>query len=287
MLRKILNGLLFGTGFSVAFIVILVVYFKFFFEGTMNSSFEKKEAVISDVPTVSKISNRFLGSPAIYVGGFLDNKSGVLSSGSGEIKGLVTSNGNPTKGLRLRLALNGKVLSQWATSNSSGEYVISVPYGEYKIDGYELDSKSANEVLSGLIDSPMNPHSSGSFKVAKDKLGVGINFRFVDPVIKTTSLATYDLNEPVMISWEPYSGAVNYSIQVYEKSSPHEYLGNNTLFSWSDRPQASETSIDLKNYTQNLKSGYYYSYEIRAMGENGQQVSESARVHQSYDFEIK
>ncbi|EAQ66708.1 hypothetical protein MED121_12310 [Marinomonas sp. MED121] len=287
MLKKFINGLLFGTGFAVAFIVVVVVYFKFFFESTMNSTFEKNESVTSDVPTVSKISNNFLGSTAMYAGGFLNNKSGVLSTGSGKITGLVKSNGIPAKGLRLRLALNGKVMSQWATTNSSGEYEISVPYGEYKIDGYELDSKSANKVLSGLIGSPMSPYSSGLFTVAKGKQGNGINFSFVDPIIKTTSLISYNLNDPVMISWKPYLGAVNYKIQVYEKSSPHGFLGNNTLFSWSERPQTSETSVDLKVYTQNLKSGYYYSYEIRAMGENGQQVSESVRGHQSYDFEVK
>ncbi len=287
MLKKFINGMLFGTGFAVAFIVVLVVYFNFFFVSTVNSTFEKKETVISDVPGVPKISNRFLGSSAVYAGGFLNNNSGVLSTGPGEIKGLVTSNGYPTEGLRLRLALNGKVMSQWATTNSSGEYAISVPYGEYKIDGYELDRKSANEILSGLIDSPMNIHFSGSFTVAKGKQGVGINFRFVDPVIKTINQTTYNVNGPVMISWKPYSGAESYNIQIYEKSSPHEYLGTNTLFAWSGRPKTNETTIDLKTYTQDLKSGYYYSYEISAMDENGQQISESAKSHQGYDFEIK
>ena len=90
-----------------------------------------------------------------------------------------------------------------------------------------------------------------------------------------------------MISWKPYSGAESYNIQIYEKSSPHEYLGTNTLFAWSGRPKTNETTIDLKTYTQDLKSGYYYSYEISAMDENGQQISESAKIHQSYDFEVK
>jgi hypothetical protein len=287
MVRKFINGLLFGAGFAIAFIIIMVVYFKFFFESTMNSSLNNNESVVSDVPGVPEVGKRFLGSPAIYAGGFLDNKSGVLKSGAGEIKGSVTSNGKPTQDLKLRLALNGKVMSQWATTNSFGEYAVSVPYGKYKIDGYELDNKSANEVLAGLIDNPTNPHSSGAFSVTKDKHGVGISFKFIDPILKTTQQATYNLNEPVVISWEPYTGAVNYSLQVYEKSTPHEYLGNNTLFSWSSRPQISETSIDLKDYTQDLKSGNYYSYEIRAIGGKGRQISETSRVHQGYDFKIE
>lgn len=287
MFRKFINGLIFGAGFAIAFIVIMVVYFIFFFGSTINSSLSNSESVVSNVPVVSKAEERFLGSPAVYAGDFLSNKTGVLKSGPGEIKGSVTSNGKPAQNLKLRLALNGEVMSQWATTNSLGEYVISVPYGEYTIDGFELDSKSANEVLAGLIDNPMSSHSSGVFSVTEEKQGDGINFKFIDPVIKTTQQAAYNLNEPVIISWESYAGAVIYSLQVYEKSTPYEYLGNNTLFSWSSRPQTSETSIDLKDYTQDLKSGYYYSYEIQAIGGKGQQISETSRVHQSYDFKIE
>lgn len=286
MLRKFINGLLFGTGFAISFIIVIVVYFKFFFESMINSSIDKNESIVSEVPEVPKIGKRYLGSPATYAGGFLDNKSGVLSSGSGKIKGIVTSNGKPTQGLKLRLALNGKVMSQWATTNNSGEYAISVPYGEYKIDGYELDSKSADEVLAGLIDSPVNPHSSVEFTVTKDKQGVGISFSFIDPVIKTTKQTSYKLNEPVIISWEPYNGAAHYSLQIYEKSNPHEYR-DKTLFAWSDRPEVDETSIDLRTYTKDLKSGYYYLYEIHALGSKGQLISESVRVHQGYDFKVE
>ncbi|MCV6627345.1 MAG: hypothetical protein OIF38_14695 [Cellvibrionaceae bacterium] len=287
MLRKFFNGLLFGAGFAVAFIVILLIYFKFFFKSTIISTIEKNEAAISDVPDVPTLSSKFLGSTAIYTGGFLDNKIGVLSAGPGEIKGLAKSNGKPVKGLRLRLALNGKVMSQWATTNGYGEYTISVPHGQYVIDGYELDRQSANEVLSGLIYSPMHPYSSGPFIVDATRQGAGINFSFVDPIIKTTSQTSYTLNDPIIISWEPYAGAVAYIFQVYEKSGPHQSLGNTTIFAWSDRPQINDTTIDLKNYTQKLKPGHYYSYEIIAMGEDGRPISESVRAHRAYDFKIE
>jgi len=286
MLKKFLNGLLFGSGFAIAFIIILVIYFKFFFESTINSSFSNNDTAISEVPVIQKAREKFLGSPAIYVGGFLDNKDGVLSSGSGEIKAVVKSNGQPTEGLKLRLALNGKVMSQWAISDKMGEYRVSVPYGEYKIDGFELDSQSANKVLAGLIDSPFNPHSTEKFIVSEDELGVGIDFNFVSPVIKTTKNKSFTLNEPVIISWAPYVGASSYQIQIFEKENPHEYIGNNRLFAWAKRPEVEKTSINIQSYTNKLKVGNYYSYEVIALDENNHQISESPKTYQGYDFRI-
>ncbi|WP_237132377.1 hypothetical protein [Pseudohongiella sp. O18] len=287
MLRKFIGGLVFGTGFAIALIIVLNIYFNFFFESMATSAVGRNQTTMSEAPGVSNLRSGFLGSPATYTGDFEISSAGILSSGAGEIKGMVSSNGQPTQGLRLRLALNGQVMSQWATTNDLGEYAISVPYGEYKIDGYEIDQSTANDVLRGLITSPMNPHFSGLFTVSPEAGGVGIDFRFVDPVIKTTQQASYNLNEPVTISWESYPGAVSYSLQVYEKSNPHEYQRNNTLFAWTSRPQVSGTSIDLKAYTQDIKPGYYYSFDVVAIGENRQLLSETARTHSGYDFKIE
>lgn len=287
MLRKLATSLLFGAAFAIAFLVVVELYLEFKLQNRLKSSFDENESVVAEVPKIPKPEKKFLGSRANWSSEFIENRNGVLASGPGEIRGLVSSNGKPTQGLRLRLVLNGKVVSQWSsTTNNIGEYVISVPYGEYRIDGYELDNKLANEVLAGLIESEVKPYTSRPLAVDINKQRDGINFRFIDPVIKTVRRTAYDINEPVVISWKPYADAVTYNLQVYQLSSPDGYPGNNNLFGWSSRPQVEETEIDLKNYTPDLKSGYYYLYEIRAFDVNGQQISRSAKVHRGYDFEI-
>lgn len=285
MLKNFLNGFLFGAGFTVAALIVLFISFKFIKNST-NPTHKKEEIIISNLPNTLETNNKFLGSTAHYSGEFLNKKS-ILSAGRGEIRGLVTSNGHPTKGLKLRLALNGKAMSQWAITNDLGEYVISVPYGKYKIYGHELDLDSANTVLSGLINNPMHIGTSDTFNVSEEHSGIGINFAFVSPVTKISNQASYRLKDPIIIAWQPYAGAVNYKIQVYEKSNPYEHIGNDVIFSWSRLPQTDKTTIDLNSITKNLKPDHYYSYQVTAMDTKHQQISESIINQQSYDFAIK
>ncbi len=287
MFKKFLNGLVFGSGFAVAFIIISTLYFKYLFTPIINSSLVSDNAEINEIQEAPQIQQGFLGSTATYSGGFTIDRNTVLSSGSGKIKGLVTANGKPVMGLKLRLALNGKVKSQWVTTNSLGEYLLSVPYGKYKIDGYELDNQSANIVLSGLINAPVRFHFSDAFSVTKNKQGDGIHLVFVDPIIKITKQTIYQINDPILISWKPYKEATQYRLQVYEKSAPYEYRGNHTLFSSLDKPEINKTKINLKDLTKDLKSGYYYTYEVQAIDADGKIISKTEDTFQSYDFKIE
>ena len=146
---------------------------------------------------------------------------------SGKIIGITSVNGKPLEGLKLRLALNGKVYSQWATSDSRGKYTINVPFGKYKIDGFELDNSIANKVLPNKINHPHSSYSSGIFDVAEEKNGRGLTFKFTDPVIKNTNKKKYAANENIVFSWKPYHGATQYSVQILEK---------NDQYSWNSKP---------------------------------------------------
>src|SRR5690349_15045787 len=118
----------------------------------------RSESTVQVAPPIVE-RERFYGSTGLYTGAFspsFDKK--VLAAGPGTIVGSVTSSGKPLKGLRLRLALNGSVMSQWAISNADGRYEIAVPYGKYRVDGYELDSSVAQDVLAGKTDSPRQGH---------------------------------------------------------------------------------------------------------------------------------
>lgn len=243
-----------------------------------------------DTPAIGSkppvITNTFLGDSERYTGNYLRKKKGVLASGPGKIQGTVSIDGQPVKGVKLRLALPDYMMSRWTSSNKTGEYSVSVPYGQYKIHGFELDSESADNLLPGLIHSPLTPHSTGPFHISENKLGTGIHFNFIKPVTKYSKEKAFNLGDSVTIAWHPYEGASSYLVQVYEHSNPEELTNRRKLFTWSDQPDVEETTIDLSAYTDKLKSGNLYTYEIRARNQKRRQISRSTSSHDNYDFKI-
>lgn len=285
MFKKFLSGIVFGAGFAIAFIVGMVIFFFFFFQPLTETNFTSPKEVVTSAPDITEIK-RYLGSSGTYVAGFRDQKPGLLSEGPGEIIGKATSNDKPVSGLKLRLALNGSVLSQWATTGADGSYSVRVPHGKYRIDGFEIDTDSANAVLAGKIDDPQTGHVSDVLDVAKGAKGQGLTFRFIDPVQKKLSKKKFTATEPIIIDWFPYPGASNYSIQIYEKSDAHALFGNNTIFSWSNQPRVSGTSFDLSKHGVTLKAGKFYSVEIHAHDAKMNYISHTHRAHHGYDFEV-
>lgn len=284
MFNKFLQGLAIGAGFGIAFTIVAVTSFYFIVPAILKSNFSEPEVIVS-VPPLEP-PKRFLGSSGIYTGGFTDNKKGVLPLGPGRIVGGATANDKPVAGLKVRLALNGSVMSQWGITDKNGKYEISVPYGKYRIDGYELDMNSANSALPNKIDHPQIAHSSSDFEVSEDSVGYGLNLKFTDPIIKDISKKRFSMSEDVVIRWQPYSGASQYSVQLYDKSDPHEYYDNKTLFGWSERPTVTDTFIKLKEYKVDLKPGHYYAVEIEARDDHRRVISRTARTHSDFDFEV-
>lgn len=287
MLKRFTDGLIFGTGFGIAFSLVVVVAVYFVLPATMESRYgsassDSKTQELSTAPAITS-PLRFLGSPAITSGEF--RKKGVLASGPGTIIGTSHVNGQPVVGLRLRLMLNGSVASQWATSDADGKYKISVPYGDYVIQGYEFDHAIANQVLAGKITYPRGIYSSESFKVAEGLPGRGLPFKFVDPVIKSFEKKQYSINEDVILEWQAYPGASHYKVQIYEKSDPYTW-SNNRLFEWTEKPELLEPKMRLKDHGVKLKSGHFYVVEISALDADMHIISESARKHSGYDFEV-
>ncbi|MFA7348745.1 MAG: hypothetical protein WCZ86_13370, partial [Desulfurivibrionaceae bacterium] len=284
MLKKFLNGIIFGAGFAISFLAIWFITMYFIAPKILSDKIEKIENPNSSVTSAPPLTEkkRFLGSPGAYSTDFKRDRSKVLSSGPGEIKGKILLNGNPLKGLKLRLALNGTVMSQWAVSGSSGEYIINVPYGKYRIDGYEFDSSEANNVLAGKIDHPQNPHSSPTQDVNSQRKGLGLNFRFMDPVIKKTK-GEYSASEEIILEWEPYPNASKYSVQLFEKTDPNVW-SNKAVFPHSQTPSVSESKINLTVRNIALTPNHFYVLQIYAKDENGETLSESPTDYNGYDF---
>jgi len=287
MIKKFINGIIFGAGFALAFLTFIFIGIYYIWPTIMAKPYEQVENqpnIITSAPPIYT-QKKFLGSTGAHSTDFHMDRNNILSSGPGVIKGVVLVNGNPKKEVKLRLALNGDVLSQWTITNSSGEYVIHVPYGKYSIDGYELDRLVANKVLAGKIDHPRNPHSGAVQDVNKANMGYGLNFNFVDPVIKKTK-KQYLVSEEIILEWEPYPNASDYSVQLFEKKDPNVW-SNKTVFPHTNTPVVAEARLNLKTQNIKLKPKFFYVLQVYARDPNGAILSESNREYNGYDFVIK
>lgn len=242
------------------------------------------------VPTAPPVADteRFHGTHASLAGEFSpSSRRNVLAAGPGKLVGNVTSNGKPLQGLRLRLALNGAVMSQWATSGADGKYEIAVPYAAYRVDGYELDSSIVNSVLGGKIDGPrLQPFGRETVAVAEGSPANAMDFAFVDPVRKKVPGGEVSAAKPVVVSWEPYPGASAYRIQVVEQKDPADYTSHQRLFEWRQQPVVPGTSANLGEQGVKLKKGYYYTVEIEALDDNKRKLSEAPRNFHKADFRV-
>ncbi len=297
MLRKFLDGLVFGAGFAIAALAVFWIAGGFFFFNTHVTDVSSlpppthrpgqsagSEELITDVPALAP-PGRFLDSTASYSGDFMSYKKKVLTGGPGKIVGTAVSNGVPVEGLKLRLALNGSAMSQWAVTDASGKYTVTVPYGQYAIDGFELDQRSANEVLKNKIHKPDCGYSTGEFTVSSESDGQGLPFSFVDPVIKSIKKKKYSVSEEIVPEWQPYPGATGYTVQIYEKSEPYKF-SSNTLFEWMKRPTVTEPRFDPEKFNTQFKAGKYYVLQVVALDNNGDSISETQDTFRGYDFAV-
>lgn len=286
MLKKFFHGLAFGAGFGISLFVVWYVGFYIIAPKLLTSHYEQQYSPSEEITSAPKITEKqkYLGSPAIYSGDFVMGTKKVLSNGPGKIIGTFTLNGHPVEGLRIRLALNGSVMSQWAESNSEGQYVVKVPYGTYRIDGYELDDDVADKIIANKIDHPQNPHSSLSQEVNAKNVGLGLNFKFVDPIIKKIK-RNFSISEEVVIEWESHPNTSQYSVDIFEKTDPNVW-SNKKLFKQSITPIVSEPRINLTERGANLKADHFYDVRIYARDKDGEMLSLTPRVHNGYDFKI-
>jgi hypothetical protein len=196
----------------------------------------------------------------------------------------VLSDSKPVSGVKLRLALNGNVMSGWVTTDAQGAYTVAVPFGRYRIDGYEIDRDAADRALAGKIDEPRNPHSSPLLEIAQGSDGEGLTLGYVNPVVKLGPKGNVPSTVPVVVSWQPYPGAQRYVVQLYETATAYEYPGPDTVFSWRDRPEVEDTSFDVAAAGAALKPGYYYTIEIEARDAAGRALSTTTRRLEDKDF---
>jgi hypothetical protein len=245
---------------------------------------ERGETTVAVPP---EIKQRFLGVYGTYSGGFSADRNKVLAAGPGAIAGTVRIDEKPATGLKLRLALNGAVMSQWSEVDAEGRYAIAVPYGSYRIDGYDLDGRTANAVLAGKTDGPENNGrgDGDTFTVAAGHAGAGPDLRYVDPIVKIGPKGTVSASKPVVVQWRPYPKAASYRVQLTGRPGENDYSNHVQAFKWPDRPVVTGTSFDIAEHGVKLKTGYVYTVEITALDAEGRTIVDSSHGLRS-DFKV-
>jgi hypothetical protein len=235
-----------------------------------------------------KITERFLGVSGTYSGDFAHDRNRVLAGGPGTIAGTARVDGKPARGLRLRLALNGSVMSQWTEVDAEGRYAVSVPYGEYRIDGYELHSSTTNTVLAGKTDAPANRGNTrgDTFTVAENRPGPGLDLDYVDPVVKIGPRGAVSASKPVVLEWRAYPRATAYRVQVTEQPDERDYAHQVRLFDWRGAPVVTGTSLDLGQQGVKLKKDHVYTVDIEALDASRRVLADSSRAGARPDFRV-
>ena len=219
----------------------------------------------------------YLGTSAIFSGHSSDFRNEVLAAGDSQITGKARLQDRPVAGLKLRLSLNGKVMSQWGTTDSTGSYSISVPAGRYQVTGYELDHASPDRVLAGKIMRPQRETlDSTLIQAAPDKVASGPDLDFTEPVVLTGPVGDQSSNAKVIITWQPFPGAASYRVQLDESERRTQFFGETKfVYDWASRPLVSSNSFDVSSAQAKLKPGYYYHARVEALGANGKVISET------------
>lgn len=225
-----------------------------------------------------EIKQRFLGIHGTFSGGFSTDRNKVLAAGPGAIAGTVRVDGRPATGVKVRLALNGSVMSQWSEVDADGRYAIAVPYGDYRIDGYELDDRTSNAVLGGKTDSPRNNryHEEDTFTVAEGRAGSGPELQYVDPIVKIGPKGTVSASKAIILEWRPYPKAASYRLQVTGRPDEDDYSNQFQVFGWRERPVVNGTSFDLTGHGAKLRTGYVYTVDISALDAEGKTLVETS-----------
>ena len=235
-------------------------------------------------------SEKLLGTMGSYNSEFsVRNVNSDLDSGPGQIVGTITVGGKPKSGVRIRLALNGTVMSQCGESGQDGRYSVSVPFGDYRIDGYDFDHTILNSVLPGKTDNPQNSagaHGGNRFTVAQGKPGAGLDLDYVDPVVLTGPTGDVPASGPIVLTWKAYPNAAAYRVQLTEFKRPGDYRRERSVFDWADKRVVNATSLDLIAKGAKLKKGFYYRVDIEALDSSKATISTSGSRFLVNDFHV-
>lgn len=242
----------------------------------------KFREVVERLETSNQPTSRaFLGTTGVRSGGTALHSMQILPRGPGRMEGRVTVNDQPVAGLRLRLMLNALLWSPWVSTDSDGVYFFDLPYGTYSIDGYSIDSDSAEQLLSGTMDQARQPTRKDSVVVSASGAGRGLDLEYVEPIVVQWPAGDVTVGEARQIVWNRYPGASHYWIWIGRRDRAYRIDGLKTAWSAHD---VQGTSIGVPSNEIGLGPG---EYEIRmtAYDSNDEEIV-STRIYASHKFRI-
>lgn len=269
------------VGMAVVIVVVSTwLYMQFQSNMPTNISFGGgRERLVSKAPDFTE-TKQYLGSQAVSFGENIDMENTVLATGDSILSGKASLKGRPLAGFKVRLRLNGKVASQWGTSDTDGVYRISVPAGRYTLTGFEVDREAANKVLAGMI---MHPHQLGHFHETSNVVNAtpgraasSFDFEFTDPVVVLGPFGELPADGKVLITWRPYPNATSYRVQLTERMKMFQTGIVPQVFPWSSRPVVATNAFDISTTGAKLKADAQYQISVEALDVNGNVISQSA-----------
>lgn len=268
------------VGIAIAIVGGFVWMYSMFDTGrSVSFGGDAKRKVVASAPYDAPAAG-FLDTANMTWGDTPSHNLPELATGDARIVGTTKVDGRPLAGMRLRLNLNSKAISNWAVTDAAGRYEIPVPPGKYVVSGFEFDRGAANKLLPGKIIRPgCLPVRCGedrpTFEALAAKPGTGLNFEFIDPVELLGPEGEVKIGSELMARWKPYPGAARYRIGLQETPPTMTGGTSNPAFDWRARPEVTGESLDLIKAGLVPKSGQDYSIKIEALDDKGTVISES------------
>jgi hypothetical protein len=248
---------------------------------TMRQTMELGACVIDSAPSLPDPAGVFLGGGGISFGGEFDwQSSKVLAEGVATVSGRVRANGVGRAGVKFRLFLSG-IRTAWAVSDTDGLYRIRVPPGRYRYQGYELDLKSANSALAGMIQRERGPGTFSDDAIDAPAGGstAGPDFEFATAIITVSPAGGAILpKRGVRLEWRPCSGAVQYEIGLNEGQRTGRGSSWRSLTSYPNPLRTSDTFLVIPDRIA-LDPAKTYSWSVTAFDARGMEISHSPDRH--------
>lgn len=242
---------------------------------------------VDTAPSYDSVIRQFLGSTGRTMGAEFDWSSRkVLAESTGIIRGRVTADGVPRAGLKVRLFLSG-IRSAWATSDTSGTYEIRVPPGKYRYQGYEIDHRSAFEVLPGMIekdrDGLMVEEPAIDARASQPGKGPDLDYATAVTTVSPAPGAVLPRSR-VRLEWAPYRGAASYEVVITEGN--RNGRGSRRPLNWSE-PFKTTTAFLVVPSSIVFDPSKSYSWAVTALDTNGEALSRSPERYAERGFLVE
>lgn len=277
---KIINGII-GSLFTLAGIgvVVSIILVQRYMPDV--GDFDREPSEIVDTAPELPAAQGYLDTTGISYGEFDYASRKLLGDGEAKIVGRVTADGQPVEGLRLRLKVKPDIRTKWVTTDASGHYTLAIPPGKYEYMGFDLDRKSANRVLKGMIMLDEDRMWSVLFHARQGESSSAVDFRFAKALQVTEPLAGDELKpDEVAFKWKPVAGADHYTLMIYPRGKDGRHWGDPlTLGEHSHGLKLRQTSFSPASAGIELKPGEYYEWQLRAYDGQQHLLSKAPDLH--------